>query len=102
MNDYCTCGRRRFDREFRLRGFVRCPNCRKPISCDAVSGDGTAKPHPAEIAQNEQFLCWNHHWNVISSMNMSNPALSKVNPSGLSKKTVKRSGSHRLNQTAGR
>ena len=68
MKDYCTCGFRRIEHTFLSEGFLFCSHCEKQVCCGTVSLDKDAKPHGAEIAHKDHFVCWLHHRDGVADL----------------------------------
>ena len=67
MMNYCACGSRRLDRRFGRGGIVYCSSCDKPLCCAAVALVNAEKPHAAEFAYEETFVCW-QHWDSVADL----------------------------------
>ena len=77
MKDYCTCRFRRTERVFLSAGLVCCSDCDKPVWCAAVALDNAEEPHAAEIAYEENFVCW-RHWDCVADLEVTHSAPNKV------------------------
>ena len=66
MNDYCSCRLERTDEPSLKGGIIVCPDCERPICCDALLVGSPEQPeHPAEIGNGTYFICWWHNSNVL-------------------------------------
>ncbi len=69
MNDYCSCTLRRTDQPSQKGGIIVCPDCDKPVSCDAVLlGSTEQTEHAAEIGNGTYFICWRHNSNALMNL----------------------------------
>ena len=69
MNDYCTCGSHNPDQTSLSGGMIICPDCEKPLCCNAVLlGLTPEPPHKAEIGDGAHLICW-RHWDVVAPPN---------------------------------
>ncbi len=68
MKDYCSCGFQHSDQPSVGSEFLVCPDCEKPLCCDAVVLGLTQDPdHPAEIGDGAHFICW-RHWHYVAPL----------------------------------
>ena len=69
MKYYCICESQGPDQPSLRGGMIVCPDCQKPVCCDAVVlGLTPEPPHNAEIGDGAHLICW-RHWDIVAPPN---------------------------------